>query len=107
MMDQPAPSADMKPHVIPLSRHAVDVARGDAHQARQVGSPEFLKPLRWLAGSGLGAALSEIGASAIERSLKAVGIDRLHQIIHRLDLKGRNGELIEGRYEHDGGRGGL
>ena len=34
-------------------------------------------------------------------------LDRLHQIIDRLDLEGGDGELVEGGDEDDGGRGVL
>ena len=44
MVDQPAAAADVEAHVVALRRHAVDVARGDPDQARQVGRREFFQP---------------------------------------------------------------
>ena len=55
MVDQPAAAADVQPHVIALGRHPVDVAGGDPHQAGQVRRPEFLEPLRVLAGARPGS----------------------------------------------------
>ena len=53
-----------------------------------------------------GLAPLEIVAAAVERALEPCRLDRLHQIIDRLDLEGGDGELVE-RGDEDHGRRGL
>ena len=74
MMDQPAPSADVKPHVIAFGRHTVDVARRDPHQAGEVGRPEFLAgAARPRAVGRPGFAPLEIVAAAVQRAWSRAG----------------------------------
>ena len=108
MMDKPAAPADVKPHIIALRGHAVDIACGNAHQPGEVGSPEFLQPLlRFLAFRRMLASVIDIFRGPVERPLKPGGIDGLHQVIDRRDFESRDRELIEGGDKHDCGRGVL
>ena len=100
MVDEPAALPDMEPHIIAFGRHAVDVARGNSHQPRQIGCPEFLEPRRRPGGRGGRAAAIDVQPGAVDRTLQAQRVDRLHQIIDRLDLERGDGELIEGGDEH-------
>jgi len=69
-VDQPAPAADVEPHVIALGRDPVDVAGGYADEAGEVRRPEFLEMGRWLGPRRrLAFPPLEIVASAFERPL--------------------------------------
>ncbi len=107
MMDQPAAPADVEAHVVALGRHPIDVARRDPDQAGQVGGPEFLEPVRGRRGRArrsLFAALRNSRGPASSARFEPLRVDRLHQIIDRLDLERGDRELVEGGDEDDGRR---
>ena len=68
MVDEPAAAPDVEPHVIALGRHPVDILGRDPHQSRQVGSPEFLEPLRIPLFLVARLATLEVGSRAFDRS---------------------------------------
>src|SRR4051794_6633989 len=84
MMDEPTAATDVKTHIIALGRNPIDILSGDAHQTRQVRSPEFLEPLGCLARRRLVRALFEVRTGAVERPLEPGRINRLHQIVDGL-----------------------
>jgi hypothetical protein len=104
MVDQPAAASDVKPHVVALGGHSVDVLCSNSDKAAEVGGPEFVDPFRRLAGLGRGdPVMFDIVAGPVERSLESLGVHRLHQIIDRRDFERGDRELVEVGHEHDGG----
>ncbi len=107
VVDQPAATPDVEPHVITLGRDPVDVARRDPDQPDKSEAQNSSSHCDEREAAPVSVRLFEIASSPVERALQPSRIDRLHQIIDGFDLEGSNCKLVERSDEHHCRRGNL
>ena len=90
----------MKPHIVALGRHAVDVARRDSHQPRQVRRPEFVEKTRFRRRRRIPDPRRKIASRPRQRTIEPLGLDRLHHIVDRRHFERCHRKLVERGHEY-------